>query len=104
MRTPRKKATVMPIDETEEKVRRSGRLAAKAKEKGNKKTEELAQEVLAKKMGVLEENKKLDIEAKKRYLKMYEGPLPTQAMAVVNDLVKTVKIGKGKGPKKQATA
>uniref|UniRef100_A0A0A9D4I4 Uncharacterized protein n=1 Tax=Arundo donax TaxID=35708 RepID=A0A0A9D4I4_ARUDO len=80
-------------------VRRSGRIVDKVKKGGGKNVEELAQQVLAKKMGALSPTGKMTKEAMERYVKMYGKTLPMQAMAAMESLLKAVGDTNEKGKK-----
>lgn len=108
MATPimRKKPTKELNEQTEEEaaLRRSGRLAVKQTQSGHKTSQELAQEVLAKKLGVLESNKDLNEEVKNKLIKLFEEPLPKEAMEAMEDLLKAMNIGAGPPKKGNTTA
>lgn len=93
-------------EEEEASLRQSGRLANKQKINGNKKTEELAQEVLAKKLGILSQNKDEEMEARTKVAKLFEEPLPKEALQAMEDLLQAMNIqgkkGKAKNVKEMA--
>lgn len=88
--------------ETRTTIRRSGRLAVKQVQSGNKSSEELAQEVLAKKLGMLEPNKDMTEEIKKKLISLFQEPLPKEEMRAMEDLLKAMNTNAGH-PKKTAT-
>lgn len=86
---------VQPARDTEDderSIRRSGRLAIKQRMTGNKKTEELAQEVLAKKLGDLSPSKDRMNEAKSLLAKLFEEPLPKETLQAMEDLLQAMNI------------
>jgi hypothetical protein len=95
LRTPAKK--IKGAKETQaSSVRRSGRLMSKALTKGGKTLEELAQELLCKKMeGVAGQQSKADC-ARERLVKFFDAPLPQEAMAAIEDLLQVINL-EGKG-------
>lgn len=109
MPTPitRKKSIKEPKKQTEEEatsLRRSGRLAVKQIQSGHKTSEELAQEVLAKKLGLVEPIKEAEKEIKSKLSKLFEEPLPKDAMQAMEDLLKAMNIEAGPPKKSIATA
>lgn len=91
--TPAPKKKVVPVeDEGDTTVRRSGRLAVKQKKAGHKKSEELAQEVLAKKLGLLTPSEEMDNTVKTHLLKLLGGPLPKETMKGMEELLMAMNI------------
>jgi hypothetical protein len=73
-------------------VRRSGRLMLKALTKGGKTSKELAQELLCKKLeGVAGQQSKAD-RARERLVKLFDAPLPQEAMATIEDLLQVINL------------
>jgi hypothetical protein len=73
-------------------LRRSGRLMSKALTKGGKTLEELAQELLCKKLeGVAGQQSKAD-HARERLVKLFDAPLPQEAMAAIEDLLQVINL------------
>lgn len=64
----------------------------KQKQSRNKKSEELAQEVLAKMLGVLTIEKELNKATKSKLLNLFECPLPKEAMQAIEDLLMALNI------------
>ncbi|KAL6623314.1 hypothetical protein ACP70R_033193 [Stipagrostis hirtigluma subsp. patula] len=79
----------------QEEKRRSKRL--EQAHRADKPAMVLAQEVLAKKLGTIPEEKEFDEEACKEYLRTFDNPLTPEAIKVVNRLIH---ITAGKGSKK----
>ncbi|KAL6641833.1 hypothetical protein ACP70R_020014 [Stipagrostis hirtigluma subsp. patula] len=73
--------------------RRSDRL--KKAQRADKPAMQLAQELVAKKMGVIADDQKFDEEACKAYLRTFDKPLPAEAIKKVNQLIE-VTAGKSK--------
>lgn len=91
-------------EEASNTTRRSGRLATKQKIAGKKKPEQMAQDVLAKKLGVLEDVADRDKETKNRFMKLFEGPLSQDVMQAMEDFLMAMNIDRqvGKTPAKVA--
>lgn len=83
--------------EDDQTVRRSGRLAIKQKQAGKKHSEEMAQEVLAKKLGALSPEKDLTEEAKTKITQLFQGPLTKDVMQAMEDLLQAMNIDIKKG-------
>lgn len=83
--------TIQVVEEDEQTIRRSGRLAVKQRNAGNKKAEELAQQVLAKKLGLLPDNE-MTKEARNKILQLFQMPLTEAAMRAMEDLLKAMSI------------
>lgn len=94
MPTPatKKKKVTFAEEEDEGSVRRRGCLMQKQKQSRNKKAEELAQEVLAKMLGVLTIEKELNKATKSKLLNLFECPLPKEAMQAIEDLLMALNI------------
>jgi hypothetical protein len=67
-------------------ARRSGRLAAKALKKGNRSAEEMAQEVLCKKLGAGLVQTDKGEHARNRLIKLFDAPLPDEVVEAIEDL------------------
>jgi hypothetical protein len=69
---------------------------SKALTKGGKTSEELAQELLCKKLeGIAWQRSKADC-ARERLVKLFDAPLPQEAMATIEDLLQVINL-EGKG-------
>lgn len=103
--TPAASLSANTQDEEEEKtIRQSGRIASIQKTQGKKKTERMAQEILAKKLRILTESTDKKEEARNRIMNLFEGPVPAQAMQAMEDLLQAMNIdGKQNIEGKQAT-
>uniref|UniRef100_A0A0A8XWI5 Uncharacterized protein n=1 Tax=Arundo donax TaxID=35708 RepID=A0A0A8XWI5_ARUDO len=100
LKKPRRKIKSTTVEVGEEnQVRRSGRIAEKVKAKGLRSTEEMAQQLVAKKMGALSPETQMTKQAKERYEKMYGKPLSSQVMAAMEGLIKAIGNGKAKSGK-----
>jgi hypothetical protein len=83
-------------------IRRSGRLAEKAQKKGPMCAEKMAQEVLYKKLeGAAGEHDK-EKQARERLIRMFDAPLPDEAIEAIEDLLKVINLegNKSAAPKK----
>jgi hypothetical protein len=83
-------------------TRRSGRLAEKALKKGHRSAEEMAQEVLCNKLdGALDQPDKVE-SARERLTKLFDAPLPDDAMEAIEDLLEVINLeGKRGGSSKK---
>ncbi|TVU34994.1 hypothetical protein EJB05_16856, partial [Eragrostis curvula] len=107
---PKKKRGLAAERANEKNVRRSGRIASKRKATGDKHSEELAEEVLAKRLGNLSPKKNLTEEARNKLTRLFNGPISQEVMDAIEDLLtamcidtkKNVKTNK-KGEAKNAT-
>lgn len=88
----RKTKKVTESLEEERTVRRSGRIATKQKQVGKKHSEELAQEVLARKLGVLSPKKEPTEEAKTKLAQLFQGPLTKEIMQAMEELLQAMNI------------
>jgi hypothetical protein len=71
-------------------IRRSGRLAQKAQTNGRKTVEELVQDILCKKLEGCRSSP--TIQARDRLTKLFEGPIPQEAMEAIEDLLKVINL------------
>ncbi|TVU43154.1 hypothetical protein EJB05_09597, partial [Eragrostis curvula] len=101
--TPTKQPVARMDGEEQTKLRRSGRIAARKIRTGNKYSEELAQEVLSKRLGSLSPKGKMTEEIRNLFIKMFGTPLTSEMMEAMEDLLKAMSIDtdmKSKGGKK----
>jgi hypothetical protein len=71
-------------------IRRSGRLAQKAQTKGRKIAEELAQDILCKKLEGCHSSP--TIQTWDHLIKLFEAPIPQEAMESIEDLLKVINL------------
>jgi hypothetical protein len=91
MKTPVKKGTTFH-PEGATVVWCSGRLAMKAQDKGSKNSEELAQEVLCKKLEGAADQPDKSSKARNRLIRLFDAPLPAEAMAAFEELLKVISL------------
>jgi hypothetical protein len=94
LKTPTKKSAAAKASEALT-IQRSGRLAQKAHSKRS--TEELAQDILCKKL----EGSQMDFttQARDRLTKLFDAPIPHNAMETIEELLKFISLeGKGGAP------
>jgi hypothetical protein len=96
MKTPVKKGTTFH-PEGATVVWCSGRLAMKAQDKGSKNSEELAQEVLCKKLEGAADQPDKSSKARNRLIRLFDAPLPAEAMAAFEELLKVISLDGKKG-------
>lgn len=94
LQTPRRAARQVNESEGEDNqpVRRSGRIAKKQTKAGKKNSEELAQEVLAKKLGEVMTEEVAAAQAKDKLLQLFKGPLSKEVMQAMKDLLQAMNI------------
>lgn len=73
-------------------MRRSGRIAKKQTKARKKNSEELAQEVLAKKLGEVMTEEVAAAQAKDKLLQLFKGPLSKEVMQAMEDLLQAMNI------------
>jgi hypothetical protein len=96
LKTPAKRNTTARVSEAPT-VRRNGRLAEKTQAKGKKTAEELAQDLLCRKL----EGSQPDFtaQARDRLTKLFDAPIPQNAMEAIEELLKFISLeGKGGAP------
>lgn len=103
LHTPAPKVTQQQQGEEQDNtLRRSGRIATKQKINGKKKPEQLAQDVLAKKLGLSDEALEKENEARNRIMNLFENPLPQEAIQAMEDLLQAMNIDKNRSTTKVA--
>jgi hypothetical protein len=89
LKTPAKKAKVAKNAEVPT-IRHSGRLAQKAQTKGRKTAEELSQDIICKKLEGCQSSP--TIQARDRLTRLFEAPIPQEAMEAIEDLLKVINL------------
>jgi hypothetical protein len=75
-----------------EATRRSGRIAEKTQKAGRKNAEEMAQDLLHKKVDGISSAPDKEEQARSSLLKLFDAPLPEDAMEAIEELLKVTKL------------